>query len=117
MDDAARLLQLYMDMLSDRKKVAQALVDGIMHLQKVAAGTTRMIAELDDPKTKVSPEKAVTVLTKAVNLLAQSQVQALTILTAYISGDNFSSDCAHILTNNGRGREALQQMLRNKMGL
>ena len=123
MDELAGLL---LTMLQDRQAVIEVVLQNLDQTSTIQKGTQRLLEILEenrkdqirnrDEDSNIDYGKAVTALAKSVNKLTQSTQQLLVFALLYVSEGNFDVDSALMMSKLGRGKEAIQQMFKNKMG-
>jgi hypothetical protein len=73
----------------------------------------------DNPQTILGSQanqlKVLQGMAKSNAHLNEMNQRLIMILTAYVSGSNFTSDNAHMMIGLGKGEDALREMFRQKM--
>ncbi|MBE9489019.1 MAG: hypothetical protein IMY67_01875 [Bacteroidetes bacterium] len=96
-----------LDLLKDKKGVIDFLLETIDTNAKSSEGL-RKIANIEDEKRKTQI---------LLEVVANQSVQIKSIsvlLLCYAQGSNFDSDISTMMIKMGRGREAVQQLFKNK---
>lgn len=125
-DNMDELASMLLTMLQDKRSVIDAVVANLQQVGTIQKGTERLLEQLEesrkeqirnrDEDSNIDYGKAVAALTKSVNKLTQSTQQLLVFALLYVSDGSFDVDSALMMGKLGRGKEALQQMFKNKLG-
>ena len=114
MDPLSRLM---MEFMKDKKTALSAMFEGIEKTQSYIAGLNKFIDNIDNAEmSDENIRKKFKTLMKVIRDQNSMLTKLLLINVVYMQSDSFDADVAKVLMKLGHGQEALQQMLRNKMG-
>lgn len=114
--DLGKESELFMRMLKDREQVLSSLLGDLGSCGKNVDAFEKLTKLYHESPDSVSTEKALAACAKSLRHLNDVNRRLLLLLLVYVAGDNFTSDTGKVLVRMGRGQEALQEMLRQKMG-
>lgn len=98
-----------MDLLKDKEKIIKYIINSCKNASKIEEGVLSM------RKRGYSDGGMIDKLAE-VAAMQTKQIELLSVLAlVYMGNSSFDRDVALILNRMGRGEEALQQMLKNKM--
>lgn len=105
----------FMAMLKNKEQVVTMILKDLESCEKNQAAFVKLEGLYNDGK-KVDTEKAMQGYAKALRHSNDVNRRLLMLLLVYVSGGNYDSDCAQTLSKLGRGKKALQEMLKRKIG-
>jgi hypothetical protein len=105
---------LFMDMLKNKEQMVKMILKDLEACNKNSSSFKKLETLYKEGK-EVNLEKAMTAFATTIKHMNDANERMLIILLTYISGDNFTSDVGKVLMKFGKGQEALQEMLKQKM--
>ena len=105
----------FMAMLKNKEQVVEMILKDLDSCGKNQAAFENLERLYEEGKP-VDALKAMKAFAKAQRHANDVNRRLLMICMVYLSGNNYDSDTAHTLNKLGKGTEALQEMMRRKMG-
>ncbi len=99
-------------MLKDKAHIAEALMTAFETADKMDKGFAKAVLINPSPENQ---QKMLNTTMKCTKHLAEMVKMLAIINLVYISGDNYNSDIAKVLVRMGKGKEALQEIFKQKM--
>jgi len=109
-----------MNILKDKKELIKFLLSAIENSQREKEGLLKLSESLtrSDPNLKIENIAKCLSVTMRVSAKQSHIIQSLSVIALIQCQSNgFDTDVAQMLNKLGRGDEALNQMLKNKMGV
>lgn len=98
-----------MDLLKDKERLIKYIISTLQNADKTYKGLLSM-------KERRFSDRGMLDKVVEVTAIQTNQIELLSIIAlVYMGNSSFDRDVALILNRMGRGEEALQQMLKNKM--
>lgn len=111
------LSNLMMEFMKDKKTALSAMLEALDKTRSYSKGLNKFIDNIDDADmSDENVKKKFKTLMKVVRDQNSMLLKLLLINVVYMQSNNFDADVAKVLMKMGHGQEALQQMLKNKMG-
>lgn len=110
-----KLVEFVMRLLKNKKEAIRTLGDNISRCETIVNGTNKVINSIEEGGVENVKRqlKNNMVATREISHM----IHQLTLLfMIIISSDDFSSQVAELANRLGKGQEALQELLRQKMG-
>lgn len=107
--------KLMLDMMRNKEKVLESFIEDIDRSEKQLTGLKTVIPSLTE---ETSHANAVQQLKTCMQIMARQQLtnkNLLMIMIVYISSRNFDGDLTQVANAMGCGKEALQEMWKQKM--
>ena len=104
----------FMGMLKNKEQVIKTILNDLQSCEKNQAAFVKLEQLYADGK-KVDSDRALAACAKALRHSNDVNRRMLMLFLVYTSGGDYDSDCAKTLNKLGRGDEALQEMMRQKM--
>lgn len=104
----------FMSMLKDKESVIRTILSDLEASDKNMQAFAQLEHLLSEGEA-VSADKVHRAAAKSLRHLNEVNKRLLLILLTYVSGGDFGTDAAKVLLKMGRGQEALQEMMRQKM--
>jgi len=98
-----------MDLLKDKERIIKYIISTLQNADKTYKGLLSM-------KERGFSDRGMLDKVVEVTAIQTNQIELLSVIAlVYMGNSSFDRDVALILNRMGRGEEALQQMLKNKM--
>ena len=104
----------FMAMLKNKEQVIKMILSDLDSCDKNQGAFTKLEGLYAEGK-EVNIDKAMAACAKALRHSNDVNRRLLMLLLVYTTGGDYGSDCAKTLSKLGRGQEALQEMMRQKM--
>ena len=104
----------FMAMLKNKEQVITMIFKDLDSCDKNQAAFTKLENLYEDGKS-VDIDKAMAACAKALRHSNDVNRRLLMLMLVYTAGGDYSADCAKTLSKLGHGKEALQEMLKQKM--
>lgn len=112
-------MEFLMDLLKDKRKLIGFLLEAIQESQKEKEGLTKLCESLtrEEPNLKAENIARCIAATMQVTAKQSHRLQSIaTIALITCQSSDFDVNVAQMLNKLGKGKEALQQMFKNKFG-
>ena len=106
--------QIFMDMLKDKESVIKALIKDFDSCEKNRDVLDKLLAMQEEGK-QIDYNKVGKAYSKSLRHLNDVNMRLLILLLVYAQSDAFGSASAQALMKFGRGKEALQEMFKQKL--
>ena len=109
-----------MNVLKDKTSLIKFLLETLSETEKEKNGLQILSESLTRENPNISPENMAKCLATTMKISAKQSLRIQNLATIALiqcSSSNFDTDVAMMMNKMGRGHEALQQMMKNKMGL
>ena len=111
-DDIVKLLK---GMLKKKGSVIESIAESIEESVRIQKGLSKAKDSVLDNPSEANLRKMLNVTMKSLETQSKTITQLSLILLVYAASNNFDGDVAQSLMKLGHGKEALQEMFRQKM--
>lgn len=112
-------MDILLDLLKDKGDLIKFLLKVIDDSKKESEGLMKLQQSLsrEDPNTSIENISKCLATTMKISAKQSDTIQKLSLIALIsCSSNSFDTDVAQVMNKLGRGKEALQQMFKNKMG-
>lgn len=109
------IVSLLKGMLKEKGTVIETIAHAIDESTRIQKGLEKAKNSVLDNPSDANLRKMLNITMKSLETQSQTITQLALIALVYTANSNFTSDLAHSLTKLGHGREALQEMFKQKM--
>jgi len=117
-EEIARMMK---DFLRNREYVTKEVMRAMDETVRIQQGLLKFLQRLEDDNqakefTIDNLRYMLKISIKSQATVAKNSSQMMAVLLAYVMGDSFASDSAHVMLKMGAGEEAVQELFRSKFG-
>ncbi len=111
----SEIVSLLKGMISGKEDVIQALAKGIENTSRIQNGISKVKDSVLENPSEENLRKQLHITMKSLETQSTFVNQLALICLVYVTGSNYTSDIAQALIKLGHGKEAVQEMFRQKM--
>lgn len=111
----SEIVSLLKGMMTGKENVVQAIVKGVENSTKIQDGIGKVKDSVLENPSEENLRKQLHITMKSLETQSAFINQLALICLVYVTGSNYTGDIAQALIKLGHGKEALQEMFRQKM--